>query len=165
MSTQLIPRYCAWLVSILFVSSSFAQTADGLKDLPPKTITSTASRISEKLNRSFRQNFKDALNPRWFEIEQNFLVKFIIDDKENRALFTKNGILVYHISTGIERHLPSEVIKLVKSTYYDYSIKTIHSVFQNNSSCWVVSMEGDKNWVIVHVKNDEMTEVKKYKKT
>jgi hypothetical protein len=165
MKTQIISKISGCFLSILSVSSSFAQEQD-FKELPPITVTATSSTISvnASINKTFEQFFKNVSHLRWYQVGKNFLAKFIQNDQENRALFTKNGYLVYHISYGAEKHLPSEVRKLIKSSYFDYSIETILKVFQDNRTVWVVNLVDDKNWVIVKVEDGEMEEVKTYKK-
>jgi len=166
MKKQLISCICGGLVSILTVNSSFAQE-ENFKELPPITISATSSNlvISARVNKAFSQFFQNASNLRWYEIDKKFLVKFIQNDQENRALFTKNGQMIYHISYGTEKHLPFEVRKLVKSTYYDQSITRVLKVNQDKRNIWVVSMEDAKDHIMVRVEDMELEETQRMHKT
>jgi hypothetical protein len=166
MKKHLISCICGGFASILTVNNSFAQD-ENFKELPPITISATSSNISvsAKLNKAFSQFFANASNLRWYEINKKFLVKFIQNDQENRALFTKNGQLVYHISYGTEQHLPFEVRKLVKSTYYDQNITRVLKVNQDSRNIWVVSMEDAKDHIMVRVEDMEMEETQRMHKT
>src|SRR5688572_33493839 len=100
----------SWLVALLPCYNTFAQE-ETFRELPPIVVSATSSNISvsAKLNKSFNLFFKDATNLRWYEINKKFLVKFIQNDQENRALFTKNGQMIYHICYGTEKFLPFDV--------------------------------------------------------
>src|SRR5688572_18508793 len=130
MKKILIPFSC--LVTLLPAYNSFAQD-ENFKELPPIVVSVTSSNVevSTKLNKAFLSTFKEASNLRWYEINKNFLVKFIQNDREHRALFTKSGELIYHISYGAEELLPTEVRHLVKSNYYDQSITRVLKVEQD----------------------------------
>jgi len=164
MKKQFIFLICVGLVSILSPHISFAQEVN-FKELPPITISATASNVSAKVTRAFGQYFKDATHLRWYEIDKKFLVKFIQDDQENRALFTGKGQLVYHVSYGTEKHLPAEVRNLVKSNYYDQTINRVLKVNQDDRNIWVISMEDAKQYVMVRVENMELEETQRMLKS
>lgn len=166
MKKHLISCICGVLVSILSVNNSFTQQ-QSFKELPPIIVTATSSNISisAKVNKAFGQFFKNASHIRWYEIDKKFLVKFIQNDQENRALFTKTGQLIYHISYGTEKHLPFDVRKLVKSTYYDQSITRVLRVNQDKRNIWVVSLEDAKDYVMVRVEDMELEETQRIHKT
>ena len=164
MKKQLISCIAGGLVSMLSVNISFAQE-ESFKELPSITVSASTSNVSAKVNKAFGQYFKGASHQRWYQLDKNFLVKFIQNDQENRALFTKNGQLVYHISYGSEKHLPSEVRGLVKSTYYDQSITRVLKVNQDKRNIWVVSLEDDKNYVMVRVEDMELEETQRLLKS
>jgi hypothetical protein len=164
MKKQLISCICGGLVSLLSVNISFAQE-ESLKELPAITVSSSSSNVSAKVNKSFGQYFKGAMHQRWYQLEKNFLVKFIQNDQENRALFTKNGQLVYHISYGAEKHLPADVRHLIKSTYYDQSITRVLKVNQDSRNIWVVSLEDAKEHIMVRVEDMELEETQRMQKS
>ena len=166
MKKQLISCICGGLVSLLSVNSSFAQD-ETFKELPPITISATSSNVSVSatVNKAFEQFFTNATHIRWYEINKKFLVKFIQNDQENRALFTKNGVLVYHISYGTEKHLPSEVRDLIKRNYYDQSITRVLKVNQDKRNIWVVSLEDAKDYIMARVEDMELEETQRMHKS
>ena len=166
MKKQLLSCICGGLAYILSVNSSFAQQPS-FKELPPVTITITASKVSinAKINSAFEQFFKNASNISWYEIDKRFLVKFIQNDQLNRALFTKTGQLIYHISYGFEKHLPFEVRHLVKGNYYDQSITRVLKVNQEKRTIWVISLEDDKDHIMVRVEDMELEETQRMHKS
>ena len=164
MKKQLISCICGGLAAMLTVNISSAQE-DSFRELPAITVSASTSNVSAKVNKSFGQYFKGATHQRWYQIEKNFLVKFIQNDQENRALFTKNGSLVYHISYGTEKNLPSDVRGLVKSTYYDQSITRVLKVNQDKRNIWVISLEDAKDYVMIRVEDMEMEETQRMQKS
>ena len=117
--------------------------------------------INTKIARAFVQYFEDATNQRWFEADKNFLVKFNMDGLENRALFAKNGRLIYHITYGTEKNLPGDVRRLIKSTYYDQAITRILKVTQDLRLIWVIHMEDNKEYIMARVEDNELEETKR----
>lgn len=166
MKKQLISCICGGLVSIFASNSTLAQE-ETFKELPPIIVTATSSNVvvSARVNKAFSHFFQNASNIRWYEIDKKFLVKFIQNDQENRALFTKTGQLVYHISYGTEQHLPFEVRKLVKSNYYDQTITRVLKVNQDKRNIWVISLEDAKDHIMVRVEDMELEETQRMHKT
>ena len=165
MKKQLISCICAGFASILSVNSSFAQE-DSFKEMPPITISATSTNVfvTDKINKAFSQFFKNASNLRWYEINKKFLVNFIQNDQLNKALFTKNGQIIYHIQYGTEQHLPFEVRKLVKRNYYDQSITKVFKVNQDKRNIWVISLEDSNDHIMVRVEEMELEETQRMHK-
>ncbi len=165
MKAQIFSLISGGFLSILSVSSSFAQEQD-FKELPSITVTAKSSDVSmnARLNKSFEKYFKNVSHLRWHQVNKNFLAKFIQNDMQNRALFTKNGYMIWQISFGAEKHLHPDVRKQVKSTYFDYNISAVFKVVQDKRTIWVINLEDDKNLVVVRIEGGEMEEVEQYKK-
>jgi len=163
MKKQLISSLCCGLVSILFVSNSFAQ-AFNLNQLEPVFITGTKTAVTENIQVNFHKQFPEAENVRWFKHDKNYLVTFLMEDQNQRALLTRKGHLIYQISYGKERHLPVDIRKDVKRMYIEHSISSAIKVQEANRTIWVISVEDNTNMVFVRVENNEIEEVRKYKK-
>ena len=160
MKAQFISRYYGWLILIMLTNGSFAQKAEGLKAPPSHIATSTTTELNRKLQKAIQHNFKDAQSLRWYEVDKRFLVKFIMNEQENVALFTKNGYMVYQITYGEEKHLPYEIRKLVKSSYFDHNIKVVFKIYQDRRTIWLINMEKDSKLAQVRVEDGEMEEIK-----
>jgi len=131
----------------------------------PSVIVTTASNVNQAVVKSFRGEFKEAMDPVWYRLDKNFLVKFIMNDQKNTALFRQNGKLVYNISYGSEKNLPEDVRTLVTGGYEDYKITNAIHVNQDNRSIWVINLEGLKKLILVRVEQGEMEEVGNYVKS
>src|SRR5215210_4556919 len=136
MKKQFIAKLCGVLLGLLMVSSSFAQ--EDTTTLPTVVVTATTN-VNKKVADLFKSEFKDAVDPTWTKLNQNYLVRFITGDMNNSVLYRKNGALVYHIGYGHENNLPKEVRDVVKSNYVDYLITHTINVKQDNRNIWIVN--------------------------
>ena len=157
MKTQVISGISGCLLAILFVSSSFAQT--NFITQSPVAITGANFKTSAKIQTEFDKLFTNAENVSWIALDKEFVARFSMNDQNHQALLNKKGALIYHISYGSEKNLPVDVRKLVKSTYFDYSITRTFKVEEDRRTIWVVNMEDDKKLIVVRVENGEMEEV------
>jgi hypothetical protein len=155
-------RITGCLLLILLLSSTFAQTEFKKS---PVAKTDVTVKVNEKIQTKFHKFFAHAENVKWYELDNNFLVKFFMNDQQQRALFTKKAALIYHISYGSEKNLPAEVRGLVKSAYFDYNITTTIKVEENNRKAWIVNMEDAKSLISVMVENGEMEETQHIQKS
>jgi hypothetical protein len=152
------------MLSILLISSNLcAQEDTASRTLP--TVTVTGTKIDQKVWEGFRKSFKNAVDPRWYKIAEDYLVRFIMENQEQSALFNKKGSLKYHISYGTEKNLPPEIRQQVKSIYVQYKITSAFSIKESNRLIWVVNLEDDTNMLVLRVEDGEIEEAKNYKKT
>ena len=152
----------------LIVSGSMslsAQDTANIRSLSPVTVKSTTKKIPNRIWKGFSSYFSYAENPRWYTANKNYLVKYMIYDEQNRALFTKKGNLIYNISYGYEKSLPEELRKLIKSAYYDYDITRAIKITEGGREIWVVNLETTETLILVRVEDEEMEEVQKVKKS
>lgn len=164
MKKHLISLISTGLAFLSFVNTGISQE-NSYSELPPVTITAStpSTSVNDKVSKSFNRLYKDATNASWYPIEKKFFVKFILKEQENAALFNKGGRLIYHISYGGEKHLPAEVRHLVKTNYYDQNIKRVYNVEQGDRNIWVVSLEDNKEYVMVRIENNELEETQRFK--
>lgn len=151
-------------VMIFFSFFSLPLFSQDIQMLPSVTVTST-SNVTEKVNKSFENYFKGSKETRWYKMDKTYLVKFIMNDQKNTALFTKNGSIIYHISYGHEKDLPADIRKTVKSEYVDFEIKSAIKVVQGNREIWVINLEDSKKLIIARFENEELEEVGNYEKS
>ena len=165
MKKQIKTCVCGSLLYILSANISFAQD-ETFKELPPVTISATSSHsvVSARVNKAFEKMFTDVSNIRWFKLNEKFMVLFIQNDQENRALFSKNGQVVYHICYGLEKNLPSEIRHLVKSHYYDQAITWVYKVNQDDRNIWVINVEDEKAFIFLRVEDLALEETIRYDK-
>lgn len=169
MKKSFIPYFCGCLLFATLVSSSVSaqqtKTNDSLNVLPAITVSGSRVTVNERVWKSFQNSFKNATDARWYKIDRDYLVKFIMEDQEQNALFNKRGTLIYNISFGNEKHLPDDIRRQVKSVYLDYNITKAISVHESDRTIWIVNLEDAKNLIVVRVEDGELEEARNYKKT
>jgi hypothetical protein len=118
-----------FVLLILLANLSYSQDR-GVTTLAPVTVTTanTTADVSQKVVKAFKAAFKDAEDQRWFKLNKDFLVKFIMNQQQNNALFRKNGFMIYHLTFGGEKNLPADIRKIIKPNYYDYNITKVVNV-------------------------------------
>ena len=117
--------------------------------------------ISSQVIRHFNKLYPNS-EPTWKKQGKNFLATIVKDGKYIRALFSKDGYLLYHIITGKEWHLPTSVRNLIKSIYYDFSIASINEVNVKDQKFWTVNLQGNSELVIVRVTDEDIEELHRY---
>ena len=156
MKKATISGIVATVCAISVASSSFAQD---VKSLPPVTVTATTSttEISSKLARIFESEFQNAVNPTWYKVNKNYLVYFITEDVNNKALYRKNGQMIYHFAYGSEKNLPVDVHNMVKDTYPQYQITGVINVREYDREVWLVNLQDYDKLMIAQVENGKMS--------
>lgn len=151
---------------ILFFSSLTAASQDSIsiKTLPLITVTSETKKIPKQIWKNFSTYFNEAENPRWYKANKNYLVKFMIYDEENRALFTKRGKMLYHISYGYENNMPDDIYKQVRTAYFEYDITRAIKITESDRVIWVVNLEDKNTIIIARIEEDALEEVSRLKK-
>lgn len=155
------------LLAVITGSHSFSQGTSFRERRITTGITeeyNSVPKLNTRIARAFLQYFDNATNLSWYEAGKNFLIKFELQGRQNRALFTPAGKLVYHVRYGTERDLPKQVRHLVKIHYYDQSITRILEIKQDGRLIWVISLEDDREYTWVRVENDELEETKRMEK-
>jgi len=165
MKTQIITTLKIFVLSATIISASHAQGNLNTKEVPSTESTPSVVPVANtKITRALDGYFKNATNVRWYEIKNNYVVKFSLDGREHRTLFTKNGNLIYHITYGAEGLLPAEVRRLVKSEYFDQKITRVLKVNQDQRTIWVIHMEDQKEFIMVRVEDGQLEETKRMEK-
>lgn len=144
---------------VLFSQIAAAQDTTHIRTLPAVTVTATTVRVPAKTWRSFASYFPGAYNSRFYKVNKDWLGKFILHNQENRALFTKKGYLVYHISYGYEENLPDDIRRQIKSEYYDYTITRAIKVEEDKRVIWVVNVENAKELILLRLEDGNMENV------
>jgi hypothetical protein len=149
------------LVAVILSASfnSFGQVTR--IDTLPEIVITAKSVVSAKVTDAFKGKFKNAINPRWYSMDKNYLVKFITKDQKNSALYDKKGDLIYHLTYGGEKHLPAQTLSLLRDQYRTLKVVSAIHVDQSQRSIWVVNMEVGKDLVLARVEDDQVEEVER----
>jgi len=150
------------LVILLFLSGllSLAEIKESTAQIKLEEIeiygTANKASISEKVTKSFDRVFKDATNATWYIVNKQIIVNFILHDQKNKAVFQKNGYLVYHLVYGTEQQMPTDVRKVVKSKYFDHKINSTINVKTGDRSVWIVNVSDPKEIIVLRIEDGTM---------
>ncbi len=154
-------RFVAGLLVLALCCAASSGMCMGKTDTAYSTVRSTIHN-NIRLVRSFMQYFDNASNERWDTLGNNFLVKFTLNNKQGRALFTNKGNLIYSILVGTEKELPAGIRYQVRSNYFDYHIVRATEVYQNRCTAWIVELACDDKRLTLRLEDGEMEEVLGY---
>ncbi len=146
------------IASMLFMGLKNANAQINLETVTIKG-NATKAMITEKVSNSFNKIFKDATEPSWVEINKRFVVNFILNDQKNKAVFTKNGNLVYHLAYGTEKNIPDIIRERIQKNYEDYDITSAIRVNTPSVLVWVVNIENNKKIITLRATEDDITEI------
>lgn len=156
-------HFLSWCAVLLFCATLSAQEKDTIITLPEIRIA-TSTAVSENVSKSFKKAFPGAEQLVWYKYDQNYLAKFIMKDMDHNSLFRKSGVMIYDISYGYEKHLPSEISKMVNFVYDNYKIIRSINIKTEGRDIWVVKLEGLKKYATVRIEDGEMDEVERFDK-
>jgi hypothetical protein len=161
MKTKNFFRIIPVMFGLLFAGSSFAQVITKIDTLPTVYIFSY-SLVNKKVHDAFKKDFKNAVKPRWFTMDQNYLVKFMSKDQKNHALYDSKGSIIYHISYGNEQTMPKDIRAMVKSKYPACDIITAIYVNQDKRKIWVLNLKERDELILARVEEDQLEEVERF---
>ncbi len=158
-------------LSLCIAGNTFAQTSvnkAALFSTPAKndeTEKAYSSTVNLKVQKAFMRQFAQATLESWSIVGQNFLSHFYFEGLQTNALFSKNGYLIYTISYGTEKQMPSYLRKLVKNEYPDHDITMASEIKQDNRDIWVVQLQDANEVITVRLENGEMEKVQQFNKS
>lgn len=90
-------------------------------------------RAGVKATREFWRMYGEEKNEKWYKLPGGYLAEFNEGSIQNKMVFDKYGNWLYTMREYFEEDLPKEVRRLVKSTYYDFSIGWVKEVSDRKS--------------------------------
>ncbi len=151
------------ITNITYAQGSRTLVMDNVKSL--QKTSGYLNHLSTKAARDFVSRYTEAVDPKWFEAKNGYIVRFKLDSLDNRAAYDKRGHWVYTIRILQELQLPKSVRHLVKSTYYDYRITQVEEIDRpNEHRAWLVHMCDSTSWINVQVSDGEMKVMEEFKR-
>ena len=120
--------------------------------------------INEHAVTDFSKNFKNSGAPSWFRIKDGFLAKSEKDGTHIRVFYDLKGRWSSTILTYGEDKLPSNVRRLVKSTYYDHKIYMVNEISIGEQIIYMVSIEDKEGYKTIRVTDEETSVYEEFSK-
>jgi hypothetical protein len=122
--------------------------------------------ISTKAVRNFKNAFKNVRDEKWYEMPDGFRANFTLGSIRHRLDYDKKGNWLHTIRYYDEKNLPTDVRRLVVSTYLDHKITCVEEVETSlNNLFYVIHLEGQANWINIKVSALEIVELGKITKS
>jgi hypothetical protein len=100
----------------------------------------------------------------WYKIADGFLAEFQETGHSCMVYYDDKGYWSASIRTLVEKDLPVEVRRLVRSTYLDYAISWVKEIKKGNALVYNVRIEDDTSWKELLIQDDEIREWKVFDK-
>jgi len=120
--------------------------------------------INARAIKNFKKEFTTIDNAEWYEIDKGFISKFEKNGIQYRAGYDKKGNCLNTMRTYDEKQLPEDIRKLVKSSYYDYSIKLVEEVTASGQTAFIIHIENSLRAKKIKVEDGETTILQEYEK-
>ena len=121
-----------------------------ISDVAPRD----AKAISAKAMKDFQNRFSKIADAKWYTISDGFLSYFSVDGVTNRVYYDKKGRWQFNLKHYSEEKLPRDIRKVVKSTYFDYTITGIEEVESHDNLVYIVHLEDPTSIKNVRVSKD-----------
>lgn len=125
----------------------------------------SSEKASRKILRYFLKHFENAQNVSWQNIDNNVLAAFSNGEITTRALFDKNGNLIYTIDYSDEHLLSRPYAQMIHSLYAGYQIRQVTRVAEAFRQIWVVKLETPEKILTVRIENNQPEEVENFQKS
>jgi len=160
MKNKSIFKITTFLLVFFFVQTSFAQITK--IDTLNEVVIKSSSLVSAAVNKAFTRDFKNAVSPRWYQMDQNYLVKFIANEQKNHALYNKKGSLIYNIGYLTNTvGLPKDIRGYVDAKYPDGKVMTAIHVNQSGRDIWVLNLKVGGELVLARVEEEQVDEIQR----
>lgn len=115
--------------------------------------------VSTKAIRSLNSTYKNAGAANWSAVKGAYLAEFDLTGRKSRALFSRNGYMIYGITYGSEQDLPKEERHVLKSNYVDYDITSVAEVQADGKRYWICTLQDANNIVITRSNEGALEEL------
>ena len=142
----------------------FKVLIDTVTDAAPgnKAVADMAT-ISKKAIRNFKAEFGKADATKWYQLSNGFAAHFTVNNIQNRSYYDQKGNWLYSTQYYDEKKLPADIRKIVKSTYYDFSISGVQEIRVADKIIYLVHIKDETNLKTIRVCDGDMQELATYK--
>ena len=121
--------------------------------------------ISDKLLESFRKTFPDAMQVKWVEEPNSYLVTFKQNDILTKVNYDKDGNFVSSLRYYSEKNLPVTIICRLQKEYPGKSVFGVTEVANEYGTEYYIRLQDDKNWYTIHSDDSgNLEKIEKFRK-
>ena len=124
-----------------------------------------AAAYTNKAEKNFRREFKQAYNPRWIEKEDGYRAKFIDNDISYMVDYDKKGNWISTNSNYNEDNFDQHLANAVKTAFLGYAIVHVTEIRKGKSTVYLVKIDNQKLLKTIRVENGDMEVYESYIKS
>ena len=110
--------------------------------------------ISLRAIKDFKSRFHEAKDAQWFVVKEGFMSYFDSDSCKTRVLYSAKGNWQYTLQYYGEERLDRDIRKIVKSTYYDYSITGVEEIHTTEGGVYIIHLADSSTIKIIRIDED-----------
>ena len=123
--------------------------------------TIARSELKISAMRNFKKQFPDA-NETWSAKQDGYRARFTQDNIKHIVDYDQKGKWASTIRVYDESDLNASLVKIVKPTYFDYTIVKVIEVKIGKTLVHFIKLKNNTSLVTLHIINGELTEVENY---
>lgn len=130
--------------------------AMALPVIPVTIKDDNTTHVNARALKDFAANFKKADKVDWLEVKDGYVARFEMDGVQTKAYYSQKGRWNATVYTYDQFKLPTDVRKLVRSTYYDFDIFVAHEVKLGDKTVYLVKIQDQQTLKTIRVADGEM---------
>lgn len=95
-------------------------------------------------------------NATWAKTNTGYVVRFNTQNVDYTVFLDRKGNKDGEMKFYGESNLNSDVRRLIKSHYFDYTIKSVKEINANHGTAYFITVEDAASWKVIHVVGDEL---------
>ncbi|WP_018612430.1 hypothetical protein [Segetibacter koreensis] len=118
--------------------------------------------INFKAVQHFKNTYPDVTNEKWDIVNNGYIASFVSNSGWTRSFYDKKGRWLQTVLQYDETKLPPDVLKLIKSSYEDYSINVVQEISTNRNNrepIYLVYIKHDTTYKTVRVCTGDLEEI------
>jgi hypothetical protein len=121
--------------------------------------------ISDKLLETFKKTFPDAMQVKWVEQPNSYLVTFKQNDILTKVNYDKDGNFMSSLRYYSEKNLPVTVICRLQKDYAGKSVFGVTEVATENGVEYFIKLQDDNYWYTIHSDSSgNLEKIEKFRK-
>jgi len=121
-----------------------------------RSSSASTKTINAKAIKHFNANYKNASDVQWSVLKDGFMTMFTNQGNVSRVYYDKSGNWKFSVKYYGESKLPKDVRAQVKSTYYDFVIKSVQEITFADKTVYMVDIEGNNTTKELRICDGEM---------
>jgi hypothetical protein len=117
-----------------------------------------------RASRDLIKRFNDPEKVNWFDMTDGLAARFVSNEVDTKAFYDRAGRWYATVRSYGEDKLPSDIRRIVKSSYYDYSIYLVDEVTVEDTTAFLVRIQDRDSIKTIRIINGEMDVFEKFMK-